>query len=52
VDRRGIMELTHQLAPQLKHLRLSGILETLEHRQQEAIQHKWSYTDFLQRLLE
>jgi len=46
------MELTHQLVPQLKHLRLSGILETLEHRQQEAIHHKWSYTDFLQRLLE
>jgi len=46
------MELSHQLIPQLKHLRLSGILETLEHRQQEAIQQKWSYTDFLQRLLE
>ncbi len=46
------MELTHQLIPQLKHLRLSGILDTLERRQQEAIQSKCSYTDFLQRLLE
>ena len=52
LGRRRLMELTHQLIPQLKHLRLSGILETLEHRQQEAIQHQWSYTDFLQRLLE
>ena len=46
------MELTHQLVPQLKLLRLSGILDTLERRQQEAIQGKWTYTDFLQRLLE
>ncbi|MBT3265685.1 ATP-binding protein [Candidatus Poribacteria bacterium] len=46
------MELTHQLVPQLKLLRLSGILDTLERRQQEAIKGKWTYTDFLQRLLE
>jgi len=46
------MELSHQLIPQLKHLRLSGILDTLERRQQEAIQSQCSYTDFLQRLLE
>ncbi len=46
------MELTHQLTPQLKLLRLSGILDSLERRQQEAIKGKWSYTDFLQRLLE
>ena len=46
------MELSHQLVPQLKLLRLSGILDTLERRQQEAIQGQWSYTDFLQRLLE
>jgi DNA replication protein DnaC len=46
------MELTHQLVPQLKLLRLSGILDTLERRQQEAVKGKWSYTDFLQRLLE
>ena len=46
------MELTHQLVPQLKLLRLSGILDTLDNRQKEAIKGKWSYTDFLQRLLE
>ena len=31
------MELMHQLTPQLKRLRLSGILETLEIRNQQAI---------------
>ena len=46
------MELSHQLVPQLKLLRLSGILDTLDNRQKEAIKGKWSYTDFLQRLLE
>ena len=46
------MELSHQLIPQLKLLRLSGILDTLERRQQEAIKGKWSYTDFLLRLME
>lgn len=48
---RPRMALSHQLVPQLKLLRLSGILNTLERRQQEAIQGQWSYTDFLQRLL-
>jgi len=46
------MELMHQLPPQLKRLRLSGILETLEARTQQAITGQWSYVDFLARLLE
>jgi len=46
------MELIHQLAPQLKHLRLSGILQTLETRNQQAIDGQWSYIDFLSRLVE
>ncbi len=46
------MELMHQLAPQLKRLRLSGILETLETRNQQAIDAHWSYIDFLARLVE
>jgi DNA replication protein DnaC len=46
------MELKHQLAPHLKHLRLSGILETLEVRHRQAIEGKWSYVEFLSRLLE
>jgi DNA replication protein DnaC len=46
------MELKHQLTPQLKQLRLSGILETLEARHRQAIDAKWSYIEFLSRLLE
>src|SRR4030042_820914 len=46
------MELKHQLIPQLKHLRLSGILDTLEARTQQAIEGQWSYVEFLSRLLE
>lgn len=46
------MELTHQLEPQLKRLRLSGILETLEVRNQQAIQEKLSYIEFLSRLIQ
>lgn len=46
------MELKHQLTPHLKHLRLSGILETLDVRTQQAIQGQWSYVEFLSRLLE
>lgn len=41
-----------QLQPKLKNLRLSGILETLEVRNKEAISEKCSYVEFLQRLLE
>ena len=46
------MELTHQLVPLLKRLRLSGILETLQVRKQQAIAEKWSYTEFLLRLMQ
>lgn len=41
-----------QLAPHLKLLRLSGILETLEVRNQQAIAEQWSYEEFLARLLQ
>lgn len=46
------MELTHQLMAQLKQLRLSGILATLEARHRQAIDGKWSYIEFVERLLE
>jgi len=42
----------HQLTPQLKQLRLSGVLETLDARQRQAIDAHWSYEDFLARLLD
>ncbi|HLF92056.1 MAG TPA: ATP-binding protein [Planctomycetota bacterium] len=46
------MELKSQLMPKLKNLRLSGILETLEVRIQQAIEEKCTYVEFLQKLLE
>lgn len=46
------MELKHQLVPYLKQLRLSGVLETLDARNRQAIDAKWSYVEFLSRLLE
>jgi DNA replication protein DnaC len=46
------MEMTHQLIPFLKRLRLSGILETLDARNQQAVDGKWTYVEFLSRLLE
>lgn len=46
------MESLHHLLPKLKSLRLSGILQTLEVRNQQAIQEKCTYVDFLERLLE
>lgn len=46
------MELMHQLTPHLKQLRLSGILETLEARNQQAVDSKWTYVEFLARLVE
>jgi DNA replication protein DnaC len=46
------MELTHQLETPLKRLRLSGILDTLAARNQQAFDGHWSYVDFLSRLLE
>jgi DNA replication protein DnaC len=46
------MTLTHQLVPKLKSLRLSGILETLELRNRQAVEEQLSFVEFLQRLLE
>ena len=46
------MELSHHLTPHLKQLRLSGILETLSVRNEQAIEGKWAYVEFLERLLE
>lgn len=46
------MDLTPQLTPTLKGLRLSGILATLEARHRQAIDGQWSYIEFLARLLE
>ena len=36
------MSGAHQLTPYLKQLRLSGILDTLEVRNQQAITEQWS----------
>ena len=36
-----------ELAPQLKQLRLSGILDSLESRNRQAIDAKLAYTEFL-----
>lgn len=46
------MELKQHLVPQLKQLRLSGILDTLEARIHQGTDERWSYGDFLERLLE
>jgi len=46
------MELNDPLPTQLKSLRLSGMLETLSSRHQQAIAGQWSYVEFLSRLLE
>jgi DNA replication protein DnaC len=40
------------LAPDLKRLRLSGILDTLAVRTQQAIGEQWSYDEFLTRLVQ
>lgn len=40
-----------ELAPQLKQLRLSGILDSLEVRNRQAIESKLAYTDFLAMLI-
>src|SRR5439155_19544876 len=45
------MELTHQLAPMLRTLRLSGILETLEVRNRQAVEQQSSFVEFLTTLL-
>lgn len=44
------MSISQQLAPALKQLRLSGILETLDVRNQQAIGEQWTYLEFLTRL--
>jgi DNA replication protein DnaC len=46
------MELKPQLVHQLRGLRMSGVLETLEARERQAIDGQWSYLEFLSRLLE
>jgi DNA replication protein DnaC len=45
------MELTHQLSPMLRTLRLSGILETLDVRNRQAVEQQSSFVDFLTMLL-
>jgi DNA replication protein DnaC len=47
-----MVAINPQLIPRLKSLRLSGILETLDVRNRQAIDDKISYVDFLERLLE
>lgn len=46
------MELRSQLAPRLKSLRLSGFLETLELRTQQAVGEKCTYGEFLLKIVE
>ena len=46
------MELRSHLTPKLKSLRLSGILETIEVRNQQAIDEKCTYVEFLEKLIE
>jgi class 3 adenylate cyclase/tetratricopeptide (TPR) repeat protein len=46
------MELTHQLAPMLRTLRLSGVLETLEVRNRQAVEQQASFVEFLTLLLQ
>jgi len=46
------MELKPQLSHQLRGLRMSGVLETLDARERQAIDGHWSYLEFLSRLLE
>lgn len=46
------MDSRSQLIPKLKSLRLSGVLQTLEVRNQQALQEKLAYVEFLERLLE
>ena len=46
------MELKQHLIPKLKALRLSGVLDSLDVRTQQALAERWTYGDFLERLLE
>jgi hypothetical protein len=45
------MQPMPEILPLLKQLRLSGILDTLEERNRQAIAQKMAYTDFLAILL-
>ena len=45
------MNPSPELAPQLKQLRLSGILDSLDSRNRQAIEAKLAYTDFLALLI-
>ena len=46
------LDLPTHLEPHLRRLRLSGILETLEVRTQQAIAEQWGYAEFLARLIQ
>jgi DNA replication protein DnaC len=46
------MELKHQLSDPLRQLRLSGVMETLDARNRQAIDGQWSYVEFLSRLVQ
>ncbi len=46
------MDVNDTLRAQLRTLRLSGVLQTLEARHRQALNGQWSYLDFLTRLLE
>ena len=46
------MDALAQLAPQLKHLRLSGMLDSLDLRNRQAVDERLSYLEFLARVLE
>jgi len=46
------MDALAQLTPQLKHLRLSGLLESLDLRNRQAVDERLSYLEFLARVLE
>jgi DNA replication protein DnaC len=46
------MDVNDTLRAQLRTLRLSGVLQTLDARHRQAVDGQWSYLDFLTRLLE
>ena len=41
-----------ELIPMLKELRLSGVLDSLEARNRQAVEEKFSYTEFLATILQ
>ena len=45
------MDVTDSLRGQLRTLRLSGILDTLEARHRQAVAEQWGYMDFMTRLM-